>query len=383
MYAWAVLQVTSRLQIPAPLTEDWKPPKLLVREPKLTEIKENLDKSRNVYLSGSSGTGKTLTVRTLFERLSEPDLVTLYGRTKTSFYETTRNIFFEKEMPIGMNELQVITQLVNLSNRLIICYDDAFQVLRSGRRATSNLNFLKGIYDYAKRKRDLQIILVATTTLPEFEKICPREVSRRFDFKEIQFPRYNADEIFTILKQRAKLVWKNIDERALRFVAAKSARYPSDGDARLGISILANAWVVYPQEDLTHERITESWHREKIRYWMETFERLGGHAGLFLFLIAKIILTIPSKSTSSKIVQTGTLNSHYEQICRANRIEPLYQQRRTYELERLEREQYINRETRYLGHRGKQSDVTLLFDDTQTQNIVEAGNNIDWHSLLR
>ena len=348
--------------IPAMLSEEWLPDKLLVRNDKLELLKKLVEKpsSRSVYVFGPRGVGKSLTCKFLV--MSYPSDRALYVRCMGGLDQSIRHALLEK-LEVGRRPLfEVIAK-----NFSLMVVDD-LNNLYNYKKA---LYFLQSLYNF-NVDRHLAVVLVSTWSFEQFQRdICPSEVFSRYYFAPVGFGVYSVDELATILKQRVEKAFESYEEGALKFIAAKTLRL--GGDMRLALRILQNSWVASKQLKL--DVAEKAWYLEKKRYWRdEVLLSLDGHTALLLWLIARYV------NDQGKVL-TNALYRRYEEVCKELRVAPLYEERLHYCLSKLERLGYIARSVLSLGRQGgRQSEITLLFDEPSI--IVEAGEDLKWSNVL-
>lgn len=347
---------------PLALTEDWVPEKLIVRDDKMRRMLNVLETPglRHMYVFGPRGVGKTLTCRVLLSHY--PDGV--YIKCGTSLRESVRYTLLSMGVKVGRS-MRVEEALASATS--IVVFDDVNMI-----HNYKSLEFLHSLYEFNRDDR-LAVILVSNTWSFQLfkEEVCPPSVFSRYNFTPISFGPYTAAELYDILKQRAERTFKSYEEGALRFIAAKAARF---GDARIGLRMLKYAWAA--SKTLTLKQVEEAWHIEKKRYWREeVLSSLDGHTALLLWLTAKLA----ERSPEGKVM-SSELNQQYKMFCSSLGVEPLYEAALNHYLRKLEAAGYISRKPIHLGRHGLQSEITLLFDDPAI--IEEAGGEVDWASTL-
>jgi Cdc6-like AAA superfamily ATPase len=263
---------------------------------------------------------------------------------------------------VGVELIQTV-----LDNFNVLILDDLHEV-----KDPWSLYWIKDLFDYFEKDRRVSLVLTSIKSLESWRQQVKGpipEILSRYDFAYLGFAPYNAEEVYQILKQRAELAFENISDTALRFIAAKSARWR---DIRIGLNILNYAYA--HNTNLTMESTQKGWTEEKKKYWKNELTKLG-HEGFILFLIAHAV-----DQTGGQPIHTRNIHETYKHLSERLGVEPLYPAAVSKALTKLETLNYIEKKVKSFGRRGLQSEIKLLFDDPTI--IVESGKEVDWSEIL-
>ncbi|MCK4327906.1 MAG: AAA family ATPase [Candidatus Diapherotrites archaeon] len=233
-----------------PLLEYFIPESVTHRDGQKQELAECLRpvtvnrKPRNAFLYGPCGTGKTLLVQWLLRELEGHT-----SRARTAYVNcwkrnTTHAALTEilSQLDIYVNYRQAATDLLKLlekeaaKKQVVVCLDEVDSL------ETSEL-----LYDLSRSGVGLVLVSNDAYAMVDMD---PR-IKSSVNAEGIEFPMYTDEEVFGIVKVRAKygLVPGAAKENDLKTIARLS-----NGDARIAIETLRRAALV--AEDKEQERIT-------------------------------------------------------------------------------------------------------------------------------
>lgn len=236
------------------LHPDYIPETLPHRENEIAKLAEILvvsvkgEKPSNVFLYGLTGTGKTVVAKYVVKRLSEKSATLgtrisyVYVNTRKS--DTAYKVLSQIASSIGLrvphtglalSEVyrRYVSALDSLGGLHIVILDEIdYFVKRNGDDVLYKL--LRVNEDLGKARVS---IVGITNNLYFVESLDPR-VRSSLGEEEIVFAPYNAEQLFTILKQRADKAFRPgvVDDGVLSYCAALAAR--EHGDARRALDLL-------------------------------------------------------------------------------------------------------------------------------------------------
>lgn len=321
---------------------------------------------RNLFISGKSGVGKTVTVkRFLFElKAREPDVISFYVPIRKTMSETWRETFPDQPHR-KRNEMAIL----DLTEKPVVVFDDVTSIWRRTDLDKTLYSLFEGTDGY------LRLILVGVGNLYSFEKLFLSEsVQSRLQLKPLTFEPYKIAGIMQIFEQRLGFaVEGEIHKEALQFIAEKVRRHGSD--MRLGIRLLKNALniAVERQSPFSDIAAEMAWEEEKLNYWEMQYTDLHPHQSFILYLFFKVKQT--EKHVSSK-----RLYLEYYHQCKENKIDPMTTRQLSHYLEDLEQKGFINRDVDLKPRMGK---VTKITSDLPTDLMVLAGERIDWGTHVK
>ena len=232
-----------------PLLEHFVPESVEQRDGQKQELAECLRpvtvnrKPRNAFLYGPCGTGKTLLVQWLLRELEGHT-----SRARTAYVNcwkrnTTHAALTEilSQLDIYVNYRQAATDLLKLlekeaeKKQVVVCLDEVDSL------ETSEL-----LYDLSRSRVGLVLVSNDAYAMVDIDQRIKSSVSA----EGIEFPAYSEEEVFGIVKERAKygLVPGAARESDLKMIARLAA-----GDARIAIETLRRAALV--AEDNERQRI--------------------------------------------------------------------------------------------------------------------------------
>lgn len=265
------------------LMPDYLPEVMPHREEEIKEIAYSLrgaaegKRMENLLVIGSSGTGKTSSVKYVFKQLQE---------------------YSQRVMPIYINCWEFSTRHSILSNiaytlgefipRRGISTDEIIarisEVLRKEKRtpvvALDEVDRLfatqydeeKVLYDLARAKElfSVDFGVVAITNSNEFLLKLDQRIKSSLVQKQLFFKQYSPVELKDILKSRAKVAFypESLCEEVIPLCAARAAK--NNGDARLAINLLWKAGKIAERENADKVR------EEHVR---RAFDEVGSEEG--------------------------------------------------------------------------------------------------------
>lgn len=284
------------------LSPHYVPDTLPFREHQLRELMASLapalmgKKPRNIFIYGKTGTGKTCSVKQVSRKFEEKisqekaRIVYLNCRIHNKPYRVMDKVAktvlagFDKQ-GYGLPQIyEGMLKWAGEGRHLIIVLDEIDMV--------KHLDEL--IYTLTRANDELDkggISLIGISNRLLFkEELDPRSRSSLYE-RELVFPPYTANQLQTILQQRAELGFKSnsFTSGAINLAGAIAAQ--ESGDARYALKILSRAAEI--AEESKKERITDSEVKSardlvELDIVKEAIEKLPENHQLVLYAVAKL-----------------------------------------------------------------------------------------------
>jgi len=232
-----------------PLTETFIPTRLLHREGQLEELTRCLKPAlrnrtiENVFLVGSSGTGKTTLAKWILESYFKEISCYVNCWKYRSTHEVLKEILLSFQIPVhgreSTGELANRLEKMVEKKKTIVCLDEVDQ-----------LDDFDVLYTLARNGCGL---VLASTHYHALMNL-PSRIKSSLALTEIEFPAYKPDELFNILKDRVEFSFgpDSISRELIRIVSVMA-----EGDARVGLEILRRAGKKAEDKNLTKVTIEE------------------------------------------------------------------------------------------------------------------------------
>ncbi|MEM4053281.1 MAG: orc1/cdc6 family replication initiation protein [Ignisphaera sp.] len=317
------------------LHPDYIPDTLPHRENEIRKLAEHLLVSAqgmrpsNVLIYGLTGTGKTVVVKYVVSKLKEKasslNKRLDYAYVNTRKLDTTYRVIASIAQSIGLRVphtglaiSEVYRRYINALDswgglHIIVLDEVDYYVKREG----DDL-----IYKLVRANEELskaKIVLIGITNDVNFiENLDPRVRSSMGEI-EMVFPPYNAEQLFTILKQRAELAFNQgvIEDGVISYCSALAAR--EHGDARRALDLLRVSGEIAEREGA--ERVTIE-HVKKATLEIEEGRIYQSVVTLPLhqkLVLKKIVELVEAKGSTT----TGEVYTAYSNIMRNLKYEPL------------------------------------------------------------
>ncbi|MEM1699874.1 MAG: orc1/cdc6 family replication initiation protein [Desulfurococcaceae archaeon] len=317
------------------LHPDYIPDTLPHREREIAKLAEILvvsakgEKPSNVFLYGLTGTGKTVVAKYVVKKLTEK-VATLgvklnYAYVNTRKVDTAYKVFSQVASSIGLRVPHTGLALSEIYRRYVNALDSwgglhivildeiDYFVKKNGDDVLYRL--LRINEDLSRAKVS---IIGITNNLYFVENLDPR-VKSSLGEEEIVFTPYNAEQLFTILKQRAEKAFKQgvVDDGVLSYCAALAAR--EHGDARRALDLLRVAGEVAERENA--EKVTVDHVKKAL---VEIEEGRVYHSIVSLPMHQKLVLKAIIDTVSKKgFATTGEVYQVYTEEASKRGLEPL------------------------------------------------------------
>lgn len=320
------------------LRTDYIPSKLLFREKQITAVAQTIapilhgSKCSNLLIYGKPGTGKTAAAKYVLNRLEERalkeglrvGLAYSNARTAGTEYRVLSDMAHSLGVSIPFTGLSLnevfsrITDTISTSNLNIIFIIDEVDFLT--RNFGDDL-----LYELTRANETLSrgvLSIIGVSNDLKFKEFLEPRVLSSLSEEEIVFPPYTVEELREILRERAKIAFKEgtITDVAINLCAALAGS--EHGDARRALDLLRVSGEVADREGAI--RVEEKHVRvavQKIEQdrLVEALRSLPLHPKLLL-------LSVLSLGSSNS---TGEVYECYRSVCRRARVEVLTQRRVT------------------------------------------------------
>ena len=208
--------------------EDYVPPKLVVRDKQVEQIKQTLDNfakngiSSNLQLQGVTGSGKTSTLLYVLKNY-DPKLYTLIKCKQIKGIKEVLAAIAGVKPLARQRAPEVMSEAIKAlkKDRRVIILDDV-TAIPSWQEL---MGYLDGIF------REVQSPIIVTTNVFKFLEQLPEDVRHTLLFFRVDFPAYNAIDLYNIIKDRVKLAGARFPDSSLHQIAAYAAQVGSARDA--------------------------------------------------------------------------------------------------------------------------------------------------------
>lgn len=367
------------------LHSDYIPQKLVFRDSQLTAVAETLapllnnSRSSNLLLYGKTGTGKTVLVKYVLQRLQERadkqgiDISLSYTNTRVA--NTEYRILYElgqqlnTEIPFtGLSSSEASGRLLARINEkkihAVLVFDEIdFLVKSSGDKL---------LYEMSRANERLNegfITLIGISNDLKFKEFLDPRVLSSLSEEEVVFPPYTVDELKLILKKRSETAFHvgTIDEGAINLCAALAGM--EHGDARRAVDTLRVAGEVAERQGANN--VEEKHVRTAVQKIDQ--DRMTD-ALISLPLHQKILLL--SIRNSHKENTTGPIHNQYQHICSNIGTEPLTLRRISGLLSELTLLGVISSKVISHGRYGRTKAINLLINNELLIDTLQKDNLI-------
>jgi len=377
---------------------NYTPKQILHRDHQIKQIANILapalreEKPSNVFVYGKTGTGKTLTTKKVTKELQQTaqsrkiPLKIIYVNCKLkkladTEYRLIAQLLREygKEIPItGLPTDEVYNLFFQTIDKekhiLILILDEIDQLVgKAGDELLYNLTRINS------ELKNTQITLIGISNDLVFTDVLDPRVKSSLSEEEIIFPPYNAIQIQSILKQRAKKAFNEgtVEEGLIEKCAAYAAR--EHGDARRAIELLRVAAEIAEREQ--KEKITikdldkaeEKIEKDRIIDIVTTQPK---QYQLTLFSVLKSCM-------EKRTVFTGEIYTLYEKLCKETKLRPLTQRRISDIITELDMLGIITAKIKSKGRYGRTREIEINTNTTITQKMITILTNelgLEWNT---
>jgi len=363
------------------LTDQYIPSTILHREDKINQIAATTapalrgEKISNIFIFGTVGTGKSVSVRYVMSELEKTSdkIKVIYINCKMKkVSDTEYRLLAEMARALGCNVpstglptddiYKIFFDAVDMRNQSIILVLDEIDALvkKAGDEILYNLTRIN--QDLTNSK--LSIIGISNDVF--FADNLDSRVKSSLSEEEIIFQPYNAHQLQDILIQRAGLAFNEdvLEQGVISKCAALAAQ--EDGDARKALDILRIAGEIDEREG--GEKITME-HIDKAENKLDSdkiIEIVKGQPRQSQTILASIIHLIDEGGQN---IQTGDVFSVYEDLCRSSGLKLLTQRRVTDLIGRLDTLGLINARVISKGRYGRTRKIRMILSNQILEKI--------------
>ncbi len=368
------------------LSSTYVPEEILYREEQLQEVANILapalrgEKPSNLFLYGKTGTGKTLSMRHILNTLGEVaaknqvPLKRIYlncklKRVADTEYRLVAQLIkdFGKEIPptgLPTDEVyNIFYKLLDQERQVVLLVLDEIDQLTAkiGDEILYNLTRINS------ELKNSQICLIGISNNLVFAENLDPRVKSSLSEEELIFPPYNALQIQTLLRNRAKLAFKEgvLEAGVLEKCAAYAAR--EHGDARRAIDLLRVAGEI---AERSGSKIVSITHLDEAEQKVEADKMINAALNQpkqFQGVLYAILLLAPQK----KNLFTGEIYEVYKNICKQSKSNVLTQRRVSDILAELDMVGMINAKIISKGRYGRTREISVSLDEGLIFKIKE------------
>ena len=199
------------------------------------------------------------------------------------------------------------------------------------------------------------------------EYLDPRVRSRLADEKMV-FPPYNAEELFDILSERARLAFENgtAEDAVLHLISALAAQ--EHGDARRALDLLrVSAELAERQGDehITEEHVQRAKNKIELDTVIEAVKSLPTQSKVILLGI------LLNEEIGNAKLTTGEVYTTYRELCRKTGIVPLTQRRVTDLISELDMLGLVHARVRSFGRGGRTKEIQASVPLLDVKKVLE------------
>lgn len=334
------------------------------------------EKVSNLFVYGKTGTGKTLSIQKVGDKMStriketgQEYLRFVYINCKLKkVADTEYRILAEiiKELggnvpSTGLPTDQVYSKFVDMIDKkkqmVIIVLDEIDQAVKK-----ISDNFIYSLTRINTELKNSQISIIGiSNSLTFMDGLDPR-VKSSLGEEELVFPPYNALQLQDILKKRADMAFKEdtLEEGVIAKCAAYAAR--EHGDARRALDLLRVAGELAERESnkkITLEHIDTANSKIERDRMLDVIESEPRQFQLVLSSIVKL-----AEQKNNRDIFTGEVYNTYQEICEKTKNEILTQRRVSDILAEFDMLGIINTHVISKGRHGRMKEIKLMLSDS-------------------
>lgn len=337
------------------------------------------DLPSNIFIYGKTGTGKTLSVKYVSEKIcsiakdKNVPLDVLYLNCKLKkVADTEYRLIAElarhlgRTIPItGLPTDEVYSIFFNALDKekktIIIILDEIDQLVKkTGDELLYNLTRVNSEFKNSK------VVIIGISNVLTFVNNLDPRVKSSLGEEEILFPPYNAIQIQDILRSRCSFAFREgvIEPGVIEKCAAFAAR--DHGDARRALELMRVAGELGErknQQKIKIENLDEA--EEKIEK-DRILELINNQPKQFQVVLYSILLKKPSFKNK---IFTGDIYDSYKEICMQIGLRPLTQRRVSDIIAEFDMLGIINCRVLSKGRYGRRREITISFPESMEPKI--------------
>ncbi len=341
-----------------------------------------LEKPSNLFVYGKTGTGKTLTVKHVTNKLTtitnqkNIPLKILYvncklKKTADTEYRLIAQLLreFGKEIPpTGLPTEEIYKNFFNVidskSQLILLILDEIDQLVKkAGDEILYNLTRVNS------ELKQAQISLIGISNDSVFADNLDPRVKSSLSEEEIVFPPYNAIQLQDILAQRAKQAFFTsvLEQGVIEKCAAYAAR--EHGDARRALELLRVAGELAERQSLQKVGIKHIDEAEEKIERDRILDIIMTQPKQFQAVLYSILLL--SNKNSANPLFTGEIYDVYRKLCDQTRLRPLTQRRVSDTIAEFDMLGIINAKVISKGRYGRTREITFAVQSDIVPKIRE------------
>ena len=338
------------------------------------------ERPSNVLIFGKTGTGKTAVVKYIENEFRKADgarmvqylylnceiVDTPYGVLQSIGNKFIEN--FHQRIPFtGLSTDRVYSLLLEKLDEekrvVIVALDEIDKIVQ--KNGDDILYQLLKINDDLSKAR--VSIIGISNDLKFTEYLDPRVRSRLADEKMV-FPPYNADELFDILSERARLAFENgiAEEAVLHLIAALAAQ--EHGDARRALDLLrvsAELAERAGEDHIGEQHVHRAKNKIELDAVVEAVKSLPTQSKLILLGI------ILNEEAGVATMTTGEVYATYRELCRKTGASPLTPRRVTDLISELDMLGLVHAQVKSFGRGGRTKEVQSAVPSLDVKRVLE------------
>jgi cell division control protein 6 len=378
------------------LQSNYNPENISHREEQIESVASILapalrgERVSNLFVYGKTGTGKTLSVEYVKNKMCEKvnemgnnNLKFVYLNCKMKKVSDTEYRILAELIKLlggsvpttGLPTQEIYSRFVemidNMKQVIIIVLDEIDQAVQK-----IDDDFIYSLIRLNSELKNAQISLIGiSNSLTFLDNVDPRVKSSLAE-EELVFPPYNALQLQDILKVRSERAFKDgaLEEGVIAKCAAFAAR--EHGDARRALDLLRVAGELAERESkdrVTLEHIDEA--NKKIEK-DKMLDIIGSEPKQFQIVLASI-MNITNRGNNEEGIFTGDVFNEYQNLCEKTKNEVLTQRRVSDILAEFDMLGIINARVISKGRQGRTREIKLMIPP----NIKEKAEDIIRKSL--
>jgi len=337
----------------------------------------------NLFVYGKTGTGKTLSVQRVQNKISEKmnqmgreNLKFLYVNCKLKKVADTEyriiaeliNVLGGKVPATGLPTDEVYSRFISMIDSqkqlIILVLDEIDQAVKK-----ISDNFIYTLTRMNSELKNAQISIVGiSNSLTFMDNLDPR-VRSSLGEEELVFPPYNALQLQDILRERANTAFKEgvLEEGVIAKCAAFAAR--EHGDARRALDLLRVAGELAEREGskkIKLEHIDAANHKIERDKMLDIIESEPAQFQLVLQSIIKL-----DERRDEEGIFTGDVYNAYQDLCEKTKNEILTQRRVSDILAEFDMLGIINAKVISKGRYGRTREISLAVPQAMVPKIKE------------
>lgn len=372
------------------LSPHYTPETLVFREKEINNIERALapslkgDRGRNLFLYGRTGTGKTSCAKYVANEIENiPNTKARVSYINCKMYNSryrVLNKIISDHLPTyakrGYGAVDLYEKIANWieeDNKVLITILDEVDMVKDLDELIYTLTRING----EMRGGGFTIIGVSNNVAFK-ENLDPRSLSSLYE-NEIVFSPYDANELFAIIKDRARVGFKRnvVNDETLHFIAASAAQH--GGDARFSLKIMTRMGEIAEEAGMDRIDIRDAENAVKLAERDIVYDVIASLPEQQKIVLYAIALLAKSSGSYKKLLTdgldtyifSGEVYRRYKSISESVRRAPKSERWYRNYISELEVQGIIKTFESGKGIRGHTKLVKLLYPPDKTQEVIE------------